>query len=148
MTRIQEANRIWCGKTAKPKPIQTAKTKGRLKPNILKMIKRRKQRQHAIPSFAWNESCCLNNKKVVWKRNMVFRRPCRFDDCYLAAWAAAVVFRPGETRFVIFDGRMSSRGLLTVGWTLYKSMFNQLLRGACWLFNRYQKVIDKILKQL
>jgi len=25
MTRIQEANRIWCGKTAKPKPIQTAK---------------------------------------------------------------------------------------------------------------------------
>lgn len=40
MTRIQEANRIWCGKTAKPKPIQTAKTKGRLKPNILKMIKK------------------------------------------------------------------------------------------------------------
>jgi hypothetical protein len=25
MTRIQEANRIWCGKTAKPKPIQIAK---------------------------------------------------------------------------------------------------------------------------
>lgn len=40
MTRIQGTNRIWCGKTAKPKPIQTAKTKGRLKPNILKMMKK------------------------------------------------------------------------------------------------------------
>ena len=40
MTRIQEANRIWCGKTANPKPMQTAKTKGRLKPNILKMMKK------------------------------------------------------------------------------------------------------------
>ena len=38
MTRIQGTNRIWFGKTAKPKPMQTAKTKGRLKPNILKMI--------------------------------------------------------------------------------------------------------------
>ncbi len=92
MTRIQEANRIWCGKTAKAQAhTNKQKTKRSSETQYLENDKkRRKQRQRAIPSFAWNESCCLNNKKGRLNPRLVFRRPCRFDDCYLAAWAAAV----------------------------------------------------------
>jgi len=73
MTRIQGTNRIWCGKTAKPKPIQTAKTKGRLKPNILKMMKKTETAAARHPPFAWNESCCLNSKKGRLKTQYGFQ---------------------------------------------------------------------------
>jgi len=75
MTRIQGTNRIWCGKTAKPKPIQTAKTKGRLKPNILKMIKKTETAAARHPPVCLERIMLLKQQKRSSENAIWFELP-------------------------------------------------------------------------
>jgi len=91
----------------------------------LKNEKRRKQRQRAIPPFAWNESCCLNSKKGRLKTQYGFQTTLSHSFRQLLTHR-----RQSLTAQTALLEAVSPQQILERGFSVVKNTRGQVIRNA------------------